>query len=145
MRLCLGCQFTINSETLDLLGAQSLIESSFLPRLARLDGLPLSVELRGSDVDHPETILPHHWDRIFSPEERERRNGLNRILRALRGSLNEANHVFEHSLPRLARLLDECPFEDVQTLITEFFQAVGKVRTGQNEARRWCNPRFPVP
>ena len=96
------------------------------------DGLPMSMELRGSDMDHSDTTsMPIYWDRIFSIDERERKAGLTAIFRSLKSALLNASPIFPQSLFRLAQLVDECPFLDVQTGISDFLHSCNKEMASQ--------------
>lgn len=92
------------------------------------DALPLSMELRGSDLETSDLIPAHYWDRIFTTDERARKAAMSVICRALRSSLQSTSSVFEHSIPRLVRLLSECPYQDIHDSIHELLTMVQKVR-----------------
>lgn len=86
------------------------------------------MELRGSDVENADFIPPHYWDHIFTADDRLRHGAMSQLINALKILLHNAPHSFSLTLPRLARLLSECPYKDVHDLIEEFFKAMAKVR-----------------
>lgn len=90
------------------------------------DGLPLSMELRGSDADNVDVVHAHYWDQLFTADERLRKTAMAQISRGLKNSLLNSNLAFEQSLPRLARLLSECPFKDVHQAIEDTMAALSK-------------------
>lgn len=91
------------------------------------DGLPLSMELRGSDADNVDVVHAHYWEQLFTADERLRKTAMAQISRGLKNSLLNSNLAFEQSLPRLARLLSECPFVDVHQAIDDTMTALSKV------------------
>jgi hypothetical protein len=93
-----------------------------------LDGLPMSMELRGSDVENMDAIHPHYWDQLFTSDERMRKAAMTQISRGLRSALNSSTVAFQQALPRLARLLSECPFKDVHESIANVLESLSKVR-----------------
>jgi len=91
------------------------------------DGLPLSMELRGSDIEHVDYIPVHYWDRLFTADERSRKSAMGQICRGLRATLSSSPKAFEHAMPRVTRLLSECPYQDVHDSISDLLKSLSQV------------------
>lgn len=79
-------------------------------------------------MDHVDYIPAHYWDRLFTPDERSRKAAMSQICKGLRTTLTSSPTAFEHTLPRINRLLSECPYQDVHDALSDTLKSLSQVR-----------------